>query len=158
MLPTLIYALRLIADLLEDQPQQMTPTAGAPGSHRARLHDAVDKVAALVSRGMPDLDACLRVAPIAGLDLGELLDAWKLHAKQRAARDLHAKRLLVQFLTEQRWKDADIARVLGVHVKHVPRMRRALREQYEEARQREWARGISAPDGPSNTIDGKDTG
>ena len=83
----------------------------------------------MVSRGMPDLDACLRVAGSAGIDLSQLMDAWQLHAKNRAARELHARRLLVQFLTEQRWKDADIARVLSVHVKHIPRMRRALREK-----------------------------
>lgn len=156
MLPRLVASLRAIVEQLDTISQKRMPEPPRSSGHRARHLAAVDYVGVLVSRGMPELDALLRAANRHAVDLALLGEAWKLHSRQRAAHDLHARRLLVQFLTEQRWKDADIARLLSVHPKHVPRMRRAMREPAEDAAQGEEAAKFPAKDGRSPTGDDDD--
>lgn len=132
MLPHDVAALLLkVAQQLQHIAHQMRHDDQAPsygsGSFRYALALAVDQVAYWVSRGVPDHDAIFRAALGSPVDQPTLQRAWVEHKKLRSAKDLHARRLMVKFLTDQKWKDADIARLLGVHVKHIPRMRRAMK-------------------------------
>lgn len=90
------------------------------------LSEAVEHVEHLVGRGVTEFDAAVRAASKHRLDYTTVLGSLRESDRKRPSRELHAKRMMVAYLTKRGWTNDKIADAIGVHEKHIPRMRRAL--------------------------------
>lgn len=94
---------------------------------RSRRYEAMAAAAVVarhVAAGHPEAEAVALASAETGLDPARVEMAWKISKKQRAAMQTYAKRQAVRAMTEAGLSDREIARALGCHEKHVPRLRR----------------------------------
>lgn len=94
----------------------------------AAISKAVRHCAYLVASGHPEATVTLIAASRYKLDPWDVSRAWAVSRRRYFARDVHARRIAAVLMQRAGMKNAEAAKVLGVHPKHVRRMRKALRE------------------------------
>lgn len=110
----------------------------ANSDRKKRRRLAIDLIAYQVARGVPDGEAILRAVDETGCSHDDLRRAWPVFKRSYAAHEQYARRLVVELLTARGFTNGQIADVLDIHVKHVPRMRKALQVERHKRRVRAW--------------------
>lgn len=125
MLPRSSDVLRSIADALDENETTLADLVKRRQDDR--LATGLDEIHFHVSRGVSQCEAIIRSARHHNVDPITLGNAWDVAGRLRKSQDLYARRLMAETLVKAGFSDDEIGSILGVHKKHVSRMRKALK-------------------------------
>lgn len=124
--------IRALADELRGIAKRLDAVADAEQvASVERWTAALAQIAAEVAAGGDKTIAIHRAAYDHQLDIGRLGLTWAIGPQRRMAEKRRMLPLRIADLTSAGIKDAEIARIVGVHPKSVPRIRRRMREKQE---------------------------
>lgn len=119
--------LRQIAADLIDIADAIENAARPSNTGRAFLLEALQDLAAALLGGMPEAEAVLMVSARHGIAASEIREAWSASGKRRRTIERMKTAAVIDAMTDAGYRNADIGLVIGVHEKHVPRLRKSLR-------------------------------
>ncbi|MGC2854182.1 hypothetical protein ACM64Y_01815 [Novispirillum sp. DQ9] len=116
---------RIAADLIDLAAEvERMPVERRENWERRRFFEAFAQIAGLVQNGMPETEAILFASDHHHMEIKILREAWLASSARRRSAHRQQQRAVIDAMTAAGYSNADIARTLDVHPKHVPRLRK----------------------------------